>query len=71
MLKDLEKQMVQGGTALEEKEREAAQRYREMQMKLKNQKKKEKKLLKEKMKKDEEMLTVTKNYKSLQEEVEE
>jgi hypothetical protein len=71
MLKDLEKQMVQGGQALEEKEREAAQKYREMQLKLKKQKKKEKQLLKEKMKKEEEMLNVEKNYKSLQEEVDE
>jgi hypothetical protein len=63
--------MVMGGHALEEKEREQAQKYREFQLKLKKQKKKEKQLLKEKLKKEEEMLLVEKSYKNLQEEVDE
>ncbi|CDW81244.1 kinesin motor domain containing protein [Stylonychia lemnae] len=71
MLYDLQKQMVQGGSALEEKEKEQAQKYREFQLRLKKQKKKEKELLREKEKKEEEMLMVEKQYKSLQEEVEE
>lgn len=71
MLKDIEAKLVTGGHALEEKEREQAQKYRDFQIKLKQQKKKEKQLLIDKKKKEEDLLLVEKSYKSLQEEVEE
>jgi len=69
MIKQMEQRLVVGGNGLPEKDKNQAKAYREMQLKLKKQKKKEKHLMEDKIKKDEEMLLAEKNYKSLQEEV--
>ena len=69
ILKQLEQKLVQGGEALEEKEKEQSKAYREYQIKLKKQKQKEKNLLEEKMKAEEEMLNMNKQYENLQEEI--
>lgn len=71
MLKQLEQKLVQGGEVMEEREKEQSKAHREYQMKLKKQKKKERKLLEEKMKAEEEMFSVNRQYKDLQEEVNE
>jgi kinesin family protein 3/17 len=65
----MEKKLVTGGQTLEDREREQVQKQREMQLQLRMQKKKEKLLQEEKRKKEEEMLLVERQYKSLQEEV--
>ena len=69
MISEMEKKLVTGGQTLEDREREQVQKQREMQLQLRMQKKKEKLLQEEKRKKEEEMLLVERQYKSLQEEV--
>ena len=69
LIEELEHKVVFGGHALEEKEREEAKKERELKLRLKRQKKKEKALINEKLRKEEEILMVSKNYQSLQEEV--
>ena len=68
VIKMMELKLVSGGQALEDQEKEKARAYRDYQQKLKAQKKKEKQLLEEKLRKEEEMLSVTRQYKDLQEE---
>ena len=70
LIEQLEHKVVFGGHALEEKEREEAKKERELKLRLKRQKKKEKALISEKLRKEEEILMVSKHYQSLQEEVE-
>jgi hypothetical protein len=62
MLVELETKLVSGGHALEEKEREQSLAYREYQKKLKLQRKKQKQLLDEKRLREEEILSVEKQY---------
>ncbi|CDW75636.1 kinesin motor domain containing protein [Stylonychia lemnae] len=69
LIQELEKKLVVGGQTLEEKEREQVKKQREIQLQLRQEKKKQKQLLEDKRKKDEEMLLVERNYKNLQEEV--
>ena len=69
LIYEMEKKLVTGGQTLEDREREQMQKQREMQLQLRMQKKKEKMLQEEKRKKEEEMLLVERQYKSLQEEV--
>lgn len=52
----MEMKLVNGGQALEEKEKEQSKAYREYQKKLKIQRKKQKQLLEEKRRKEEEMV---------------
>jgi hypothetical protein len=70
MIKQMEQKMVQGGEALDQKEKEQSKNYREYQIKMKKQRKREKKLLEEKRQREEEVINVEHKYKSLQEEVE-
>jgi len=71
ILSQLQMKVVSGGEALEEKEREKSKAYRAYQIKLKKQKQKERQLLEEKVKAEEEMLNANRQYKDMQEEVQE
>lgn len=65
MIREMEQKLVNGGQALEDKEKEQARAYREYQQKIKAEKKQKKKILEEKRKKEEEMLNVSRQYKDL------
>jgi hypothetical protein len=69
LIRELEEKLVHGGRALEDKDRDQAAKVRDVQLKLKKQKMKEKKLMMERRKKEEEVFLAEKNYKNLQEEV--
>jgi Skp family chaperone for outer membrane proteins len=56
----MEQKLVSGGSALEAKEREAAQKYREFQNKLKKQRKKQQELEEERKRKEDELINVQK-----------
>jgi predicted nucleic acid-binding Zn-ribbon protein len=70
-LKQLEEKLSQGNTKMEQPEVVKMQEYREMQLKLEEEKRIQDKLLKEKLQTEEEMIMVERDYKSLQEEVDE
>lgn len=70
-LKALEEKLAQGNTKMQEQEMTKMQAYRELQLKLEEEKRIQDKLLQEKLKKEEEMIMVERDYKTLQEEVEE
>lgn len=65
----MQKKLVFGGKALEEKEKLRAKEIREMQLKIEEQQQKEKELFEETQRKKEEMLMAERQYKDLQEEV--
>ncbi len=69
LIRDMEKKLVNGGQALEEKEKEQSKVYREYQKKLKIERKKQKQLLHENRKKEEVFMQVESGYKDLQEQV--
>ena len=69
LIRDMEKKLVNGGQALEEKEKEQNKVYREYQKKLKIERKKQKQLLQENRKKEEVFMQVESGYKDLQEQV--
>ena len=69
LIRDMEKKLVNGGQALEEKEKEQSKVYREYQKKLKIERKKQKQLLQENRKKEEVFMQVESGYKDLQEQV--
>ena len=69
LIRDMEKKLVNGGQALEEKEKEQSKVYREYQKKLKIERKKQKQLLQENRKKEEAFMQVESGYKDLQEQV--
>jgi CHAT domain-containing protein len=60
MISQMEQKLVSGGSALEAKEREAAQKYREFQNKLKKQRKKQQELEEERKRKEDELINVQK-----------
>jgi predicted nuclease with TOPRIM domain len=66
----MEEKLVSGGSALEAKEREATQKYREYQNKLKKQRKKQQELEEERKRKEDELINVQKQYQNLEDEVE-
>jgi kinesin family protein 3/17 len=70
-LKALEEKLAQGNIKVQEQVMKKMQDYRELQLKLEEEKRIQDKLLQEKLKKEEEMIMVEKDYKSLQEEVDE
>jgi len=70
-LKQLEEKVSQGNIKVQETEMWKMQEYRQLQLKLEEEKRIQDKLLREKLKKEEEMIMVEKDYKSLQEEVDE
>jgi hypothetical protein len=70
-LKQLEEKLAQGNTKMEQPEVVKMQEYREMQLKLEEERRIQDKLLKEKLQTEEEMIMVERDYKSLQEEVDE
>lgn len=69
MINQMEQKLVSGGNALEEKEREAAQKYRDFQKKLKKQRKKQQELEDERKRKEDELINVQKQYQNLEDEV--
>ena len=69
LIRDMEKKLVNGGQALEEKEKDQNKVYREYQKKLKIERKKQKQLLQENRKKEEVFMQVESGYKDLQEQV--
>jgi kinesin family protein 3/17 len=71
LIRDMELKLVGGGQALEDKAREQAEAYRAYQQRLVAERKKQKQLRDERRRKEEEVLTVQRQYKDLQEEVSE
>jgi myosin heavy subunit len=71
ILQKMQQKLVIGGKALEETEKERAKQVREMQLKLEKQKKIEQELFQQKKEQEEEKLMVERQYKDLQEEVDE
>jgi DNA repair exonuclease SbcCD ATPase subunit len=69
-MKQMEAKLVQGGEALEDKERDIAQAKRELQLKLNEEQEKQKNLIEEKQRQEQELLEKDAKYNSLQEEVE-
>ena len=70
-LKDLEEKLAQSNIKVQEQEIKKMQEYRDLQLKLEEEKQIREKLLHEKLRKEEEMIMVERDYKSLQEEVDE
>ena len=70
LVADMEDQLVTGGQALEDKDKEYAKEQRRLQLELEEEQKKQAELLAEKQRAEEEMLEKDKQYNSLQEEVE-
>ena len=70
-LKELEEKLAQGNNKVQETEMIKMQEYREIQLKLEEEKRIQDKLLKEKIQKEEEMIMVERDYQTLQEEVDE
>ena len=70
LVADFNKNLINGGEALDNSEKTRMKELREFRLKLKQQKKREKQLMEENRKKEEEMLMKEKNYQNLQEEVE-
>lgn len=70
LVADFNKNLINGGEALDNSEKARMKELREFRLKLKQQKKREKQLMEENRKKEEEMLMKEKNYQNLQEEVE-
>jgi hypothetical protein len=71
LIYDYEQQLVVGGQALEDKEKQQARQYREMQLKLRKERKKQMKLQNENQAKADEKLMVAKHYQGIEEELEE
>ncbi|CAG9314004.1 unnamed protein product [Blepharisma stoltei] len=70
IISDLQKQLIIGGEAINKSEQEKLRAIRQYRLKLKKQKKKEKQLIEEHRKIEEEMVLKEKNYRSMQEELE-
>jgi kinesin family protein 3/17 len=70
LVADFNKNLINGGEAIDNSEKARMKELREFRLKLKQQKKREKQLMEENRKKEEEMLMKEKNYQNLQEEVE-
>lgn len=70
-LKELEEKLAQSNIKVQEQEIKKMQEYRDLQLKLEEEKQIKEKILHEKLRKEEEMIMVERDYKSLQEEVDE